>query len=332
MAVDSDVRVIIDLQRPTPKTGLGKPMIIGPAAAGTDYKVYYGLDAVLKDFPNTSEVYKAAYAIFNQGNDSPESIAVMQYATDKLVDFLPSIFSKDWYYLVSVSNAIEDVVAIGDAVQLDNTRQFFTRSSSKTDLATIFAKKYKRTTVMYHSNTANYPEAAWIGRAGTAEAGSLTWKFKTLTGITPMDIDQTELMEIHNLGANTYVTKAGDDITSEGKTVGGEYIDIVQSEDYLVLNIELAIQKLFNRAPKVRYDNTGIAQMEGEVRTVLRRADLNGMIAHDDDGLPLFSTTFKPRSQVDPADREKREYNDGSFAFELAGAIHKATIRGLIKL
>lgn len=332
MAVDNDVKVRIDLQRPTPKTGLGKPLIIGPAAAATEYKIYYGLDAILKDFPNTSEVYKAAYALFNQDDDSPESIAVMQYATDGLGDFLPKVFSKDWYYLVSVSNAVDDVITIGDAVDFDGTREFFTRISSKDDLATIFAKKYKRTAVMYHSNITNYPEAAWIGRAGTAEAGSLTWKFKHLNGITPMDIDQTELMEIHALGANTYVTKAGDDVTSEGKTVSGEFIDIIQSEDYLVLNIELAIQKLFNRSPKVRYDNVGISQMEGEVRTVLGRAFINGMIAVSDDGLPLYSTTFKPRSQVDPADREKRVYNDGSFEFELAGAIHQTTIKGLIKL
>lgn len=332
MAVDKDVKVIIDLQRPTPKVGLGKPMIIGPATDATPYKVYYDLDAVREDFAIVTEVYKAAYAMFNQGNDAPESIAVMQYATDGLVDFLPSIFSKDWYYLISTSNVVADVTAIGDAVELDNSRLYFTRSSSETDLAVIFARKYTRTAVMYHSNVSNYPEAAWVGRAGSAQAGSLTWKFKTLTGISSMDITTTELMEIHALGANTYVTKAGDDITSEGKMVSGEYIDIMQSQDYLILNIELVIQKLFNRSPKVRYDNTGIAQMEGEVKTVLRRADLNGMIAHDDNGLPIYSTTFKSRSQVDPADREQRVYNDGSFEFELAGAIHKSTIRGVIKL
>lgn len=332
MAVDKDVKVIIDLQRPTPKLGLGKPLIISPADTETPYKVYSDLTAVLKDFGTNTEVYKAAYALFNQGNDSPDSIAVMQYVTDGLTDFLTTVFAKDWYYLISLSNDPADVLAIGDAVELDGTRLYFTRSSDKAELPAIFAKKYKRTIVFYHMNTANYPEAALIGRAGSAEAGSLTWKFKTLNGISPLDITTKELDEIHKLGAISYVTKAGDDVTSEGKTVSGEYIDIVQSEDYLVMNIENAVQKLFNRSSKIRYDNTGIAQLEGEVRTVLRRADLNGMIAHDDDGLPLFSTTFKPRSLVDPADREAREYNDGSFEFELAGAIHKATIRGLIKL
>ncbi|WP_347326796.1 DUF3383 family protein [Paenibacillus wenxiniae] len=335
----NDVTVVIDIQRPTPKTGLGRPLIIGSsgAATGKDYKIYYELSAVLADFANTTEVYKAAYALFNQGDNSPESIAIMLYPTGAtLVDWLPTIFAKDWYYLVSTDRTAANIIAIADAVALDNTRQFFAASSSKTDLANYLAKKWKRTTVFYHTNIANYPDAALVGQAGSFEAGSATWKFQPLNGIVALDMTRTELEAIHALGAITYVTKAGDDVTSEGKTVSGEYIDIVQSQDWLIMNIELAVQKLFNRASaagsKIPYDNRGIAQIEGEVRVVLKRADENEMIAHDDDGLPLYSTTFKTRSQVDPADREAREYKGGSFEFELAGAIHKTKITGLIRL
>ncbi len=247
-------------------------------------------------------------------------------------EFMPKTFAKDWYFLVSTSSQIANITAIADAVEQNNSRQFFASTSSKEDLAAIHAKKYTRTTMFYHTTTDNYPEAAWLGAAASAAVGSITWKFKTLKGTTPLDIDTTELNEIHDLGANTYVTKAGDDVTSEGKTVSGEYIDIIHAQDYLVFSIQYAIQKLLNRSPKVRYDNTGIAQLEAEVRTVLKRADLNGMIAHDENGLALFSTHFKSRSDVDPADREKREYNDGSFQFEQAGAIHTAAIKGTIVL
>lgn len=334
MAVKSDVTVTIDIQRPTPKLGFGKPLIIGTSATGMDYKTYFDLSALQKDFPDNTEVYKAAFSLLNQGDNSPSEFAVMLRKTEgeTLADFLPKIFAKDWYFLLSTSSQLADIMAIADAVEQNNTRQYFFSTSSKEDLAAIKAKKYTRTTGMYHVVTDNYPEAAWIGAAGSAEPGSITWKFKTLKGIEPLDIDETELQEIENLGANTYVTKAGDDVTSEGKTVSGEYIDIIHSRDYLVFSIQYAIQKLLNRAPKVRYDNTGISQLEGEVRTVLRRAELNGMIAQDDDGLPLYDTKFKPRSQVDPADREKREYNDGTFEFELAGAIHAARIKGTVKL
>ncbi|AJS59512.1 DUF3383 family protein [Paenibacillus sp. IHBB 10380] len=334
MSVRNDVTVTIDIQRPTPKLGFGKPMIIGSSESGLEYTTYADLEGVKKDFAENTEVYKAAYAIFNQGNNSPAEIAIMLHKTEgeTLADLLDQVFAKDGYFLVSTSNELTDITAIADAVEQNGTRVFLARSSNKANLATVKAKKYTRTAVFYHTESSNYPEAAWIGRAASTLPGSLTWKNLTLRGIIPMDIDTTELMSIHELGANTYVTKAGDDVTSEGMTVSGEYIDIIHSQDYVTQSIELAVQKLFNREDKVRYDNNGISQIEGEVKTVLKRADLNGMIAHDDDDLPLYSTTFKPRSQVDPADREKREYNDGSFTFELAGAIHKTKISGVIKL
>ncbi|TPG84961.1 DUF3383 family protein [Brevibacillus laterosporus] len=334
MAVKSDVIVTIDIQRPTPKLGFGKPLIIGSSAAGMDYKTYYDLDAVREDFAPSTEIYKAAFALLNQGDNSPLEIAVMLHKTEgeTLADFLPKIFEKDWYFLVSTSSQKASILTIADAIEQNNSRQFFASSSNLEDLAAIKAKKYTRTTMFYHTTTDNYPEAAWLGACASADVGSITWKFKTLKGIDVLDISTTEMMAIHDLGANTYVTKAGDDVTSEGKTVSGEYIDIIHSRDYLVFSIQYAIQKLLNRAPKIRYDNTGIAQLEGEVRTILKRADLNGMIAHDENGLALFTTRFKSRAEVDPADREKREYNDGTFQFELAGAIHTVKVKGTIVL
>jgi len=334
VSVRSDVTVTIDIQRPTPKLGFGKPMIIGASVSGLEYTTYADLEAVKKDFAENTEVYKAAYALLNQGDNSPAEIAIMLHKTvgETLEDLVGKVFTKDWYFLLSTTTAIADITTIAEAVEQNDTRMFIAHSSDKANLATLKAKKFTRTALFYHEDVSNYPEAAWVGRAASASPGSLTWKNLTLRGIVPVDMDTTELLSIHDLGANTYVTKAGDDVTSEGKTVSGEYIDIMHSQDYITQSIELAVQKLFNRQDKVRYDNTGISQIEGEVKTVLKRADMNGMIARDEDGLPLYSTTFKPRSQVDPADREKREYNDGSFSFELAGAIHKTKISGVIKL
>ncbi|KAF9139092.1 hypothetical protein BGX30_008391 [Mortierella sp. GBA39] len=312
---------------------MGRPLILGSSVNGQEFKVYNNLDAVAEDHATSSEVYKAAFALFNQGDDSPDSVAVMLYKTDSaLADFLPTIFDKDFYYILSTSSTLANITAIADAVEADDTRLFFASTSKLEDLGNIYSKKYKRTTVQYNVDTSNYPEAAWVGRAGSAVAGSLTWKFKYLNGIEPMQLTKAELDQIHGYNANTYVTKAGDNVTSNGVTVSGEYIDIVQSEDFIIQSISTNVQKLFNRTKKISYDNNGIAQIEAEVKTVLKRADLNGMIAHDDDGLPLYSTSFKTRSQVDPTDREKREYNGGSFTFELAGAIHKTKIKGLIKL
>jgi hypothetical protein len=214
---------------------------------------------------------------------------------------------------------------------LDGSHQYFTRSSSTTDLAAIKAKSFTRTTVLYHTNLANYPEAAWVGAAGSAPVGSVTWKFKKLNGISPLELSATELLAIHDLGANAYVTKAGDDVTSEGKVSGDEYIDIIHAKDYVKSSIEYSIQKLLNSTPKIPYTAAGIAQIEGTVRNVLQSAHNQGIIASDENGIGLYGTTFKSRDEVNPADRAERTYNDGSFFFELAGAVHAARINGVIR-
>jgi hypothetical protein len=336
LANKNDVTVTINIQQPTPKIGFGKPLIIGESAAGSAYKNYADLAAVAVDFISTTEVYKAAQAIFAQGDNAPAEIAIITRKTSETAETLSEAVARallqDWQFLITTTAAVADVVTVAGLIEADGTRQYAARSNSLTDLATIQAGDYERTFVVYHTTITNYPEAAWVGAAGSAAPGSLTWKFKALVGIVPMSITLTEMNAIHALGANTYVTKAGDNVTSEGKMVNGEYIDIVHSEDYLIGSIQFGVQKLLNRMPKVPYTDNGIASIESAVRDVLQRAFNNGMIASDSDNTPLYGTTFKSRQEVDPADRAEREYNDGKFSFQLAGAIHKAAIVGEIIL
>ncbi|WP_342774616.1 DUF3383 family protein [Paenibacillus piri] len=332
-----DVSVVIDLQRPSGRLGFGKVLILGEKAGGSTYKEYADLSGVQADFADTTQEYKAASAIFAQGDLAPASIAIAcRNSTEgeneeTFVERLEQDLGKEWYFLICTSAANTDVLAIADAVESDGSRQFFTRSSTKADLTALKAKKYTRTAVLYHSDLASYPEAAWVGAAGSAPVGSVTWKFKQLNGIAPLELSATELLEIHDLGANTYVTKAGDNVTTEGKVVGDEYIDIVHAKDYMKYSIEYSVQKLLNGSPKIPYTAAGIAQIESTVRTVLQRAHNQGIIASDSDGIGLYGTTFKSRDEVDPADRAARTYNDGSFYFELAGAVHTARIHGVIR-
>ncbi|OMF28305.1 DUF3383 family protein [Paenibacillus sp. FSL H8-0259] len=335
----SDVTVTIAVLKPTPILGgFGKPLILGASVAGKDYKNYADIDAVKVDYAANTEEYKAAAALFAQKNP-PAEIAIISRKTGAspvtLADLLPTLFLKDWHFLVTTTTTVEDLILIADAVEADKSRYFLFRTSSKADLATIKAKNYDRTAPMYHTTVTNYPDAAWVGAVGSLPVGSVDWKGWTLVGIAPLDIDATELNAIHALGANTYVTKAGTNVTSDGRSVSGEFIDFIHSQDYIVYSIQYAVQDLFNQAQaalsKIPYDNRGIAQIESAVRTVLQRAFLQGMIAANEDNVPLYNTTFPPRSQVDPAQVAARNYPDGQFDFVIAGSIQQAAIRGTIK-
>lgn len=330
-----DVNVIIQIETPTPRLGFGKPLILGSAATAKAYKTYLDLATVKADYGETTEEYKAAAAIWAQGDYAPAEIAIARQKTgtepETVSDVLERLLKEDWYFLITTTTAQADVDEFAAAIEADDTREYFARSSDLAAVLTMKAKNYSRTTAFYHKTITNYPEAALIGRVGSAPVGSVTWKFKDLKGIEPLDLTNTELNEIHAAGAITYVTKAGRNQTSEGKTLSGEWIDVIHSKDYITFNIEYAIQILFVDSDKVSFDNTGIAQLESVTRNVLRQAFQQKMIAQDDDGLPLYGTNFKRRSEVDPADRAQRKYNGGEFWFELAGAIHETTIRGVIR-
>ncbi len=334
----SDVKVVISIQRPTPiRGGFGKPLIIGSGTEGMTFKNYAELTAVKADYPETTEEYKAAAAIFAQKNRPAEiAIARRETASQTIAEHLDEMLLQDWYFLVTTGTAVADIIATADKIEVDGTRQYVARTDDLTDAVAVKAKAYDRTALIYHTpdEIAQYPDAAWVGAVGALPVGSVTWKGWTLVGIAPMDLTRTELNAVHAAGANTYVMKAGMAVTSEGAAASGEFIDIVHSRDYLVGSIEIAVQDLFNRAQEMRtkvpYDNNGIAQIESATRTVLQRADKQGMIAKDEDGQPMFTTTFPPRSAVDPANVAARSYPDGRFSFVLAGAIHTAAITGVI--
>ncbi|TCZ76177.1 DUF3383 family protein [Paenibacillus albiflavus] len=336
MASISDVIVVIDVQKPRGRIGFGTPLILGSKSGGKDYKEYSDLDMVEVDYAKGTDEYKAAEAIFAQGDYAPAKIAITCHnstaaATETLSDRLKSVYDRDWYFLIYTKDTVASIIELADEIEKAKGKIFVARSSSKEEAQTIKDKKYDNTAVFYHTTTNNYPDAALVGRAGSAPVGSVTWKFKTLAGIQPLDIDATELRAIHDTGAITYVIKSGDNVTSEGKTVSGEYIDVIHSNDFVKFTIEYEVQKLLNNSGKIPYTTQGISLIEGIVKSVLQRANNQGIIANDADGIGLYGTDFKPREAVDPEDRAKRVYREGNFWYELAGAIHGARINGVVR-
>ena len=126
--------------------------------------------------------------------------------------------------------------------------------------------------------------------------------------------------------------KAGDIVTSEGFVLSGEYADVVDSRDYIIRNIAYKAQKKLNSALKLGFDNAGIGQLEVIVTGVLAEAYGMGMIAQTEDGDADYATDFDTREECPASDRAARSYNGGRFHFGLAGAIHYATINGVMNV
>ena len=327
-----DVNVKIELSKATGSTGFGNPLLLEAGATkAVGYTECYGLDDVLAaGYEATSKMYKAANMLFTQVN-RPAKIAVCS-VEGTAVETLPSLIAKAWRQLVLVGETSEQV-AVADYIETTKDKIFccgVTAENWATLKASVASKKYNR--VFFFVNETDYADAALVGETAGRTAGSFTYKFKTLKGVTPDNLTDAEIEALHTAGAFGYVTKAGDDVTTEGIVCGGDnkYIDITDSIDYVIQNIEYRVQKTLNSNAKVAYDDGGIALIANAVTAALQDAFNNGIIATKEGGAPDFSVSFPMRAATTEADRASRVYNYGTFAFALAGAIHNVKVNGTI--
>ncbi|WP_088005605.1 DUF3383 family protein [Indiicoccus explosivorum] len=334
----SDVTVRITTNRPAGTVGFGKPLIVGELAGGFPYTEYSDLQTLAADFNDTTEVYAKAEALLAQEN-RPEKFAVAAFdpastvagAITTAADLVESLLSKDWYFLIVTEDDLIDLADIAAVVEGSNAtgvpKLFSAQVAAAADLAGLGTGD--RTFVAVHPD-AEHIDAAIVGAVGSREVGSVTWQGKTLVGITSQDLSPAEVTAIEDANGYAYVTKAGDDVTSEGKVLSGEYIDVMHGKDWVKANIEHTVQKIKNQAGKIPYTDGGIATLEAGVLSVLKRGFNQGIIAGDEANNPLFQTNFKSRAETSEEDRALRRYTGGAFSFELAGAIHEAEITGSI--
>lgn len=348
----SDVKVVINLAKPVTSAGFGYPLIFaGKSTTAIPYTICSGINDVIttvggilpSDSSETvatktaaamqSPIYKAALLMLMQ-KSAPSQFAIMQ-SENTAVTALGSMLYEGWRQLIVVSVGTESestAQEISKFIEASGTKMYFT-SVAETGELTITGNE--RTVVLCHKDADEsvvFPEAALVGATSGKPAGSVNYKNQILTGLTPDILSESELSTIEDGKAIAFVLKAGQGVTSNGKTTSGEYIDIVDSKDYIIQNIEYQTQLVLNQNDKVPYDNNGISMLENVCVNVLRTAANNGMIATTDEGSYNYSVDYKPRSQTNASDRAARKYVEGSFSFALLGAIDTVEINGTIEI
>ena len=331
----SDVKVVINLKQPTGKVGFGYPLVFeGKAEKAVAYTECANIEEVVKaGFTETTNVYKAAQRIFAQTN-KPSKIAVCA-TTDNAVTGLATILNKEWRQLIIASAGAEGestFAEIAEFIETAKNKMYFANVTDLTEVTTAM-KDYEHTTVLNYTNAdVICPEAAVVGETAGKKAGSFTYKNQIVKGVDPVELTTSALNAIHAKNCYTIVTKAGDNVTTEGKVLSGEYTDIVDSKDYIISQLEYQIQKALNNADKISYDNNGISMLENICVNVLQDAFNNGIIATNEEGTADYSVTFEARGNTKAEDRKARKYLEGRFNFKLLGAIHEVEITGTIEV
>lgn len=342
-AIPSDIKVSLTLSKSVGKSGFGIPLILaGGQTKAVPYTECVDIDEVRTICGADSPVTTAAALMFKQSNERFK-VAVCA-ATDKAAVAVPKMLSNGWRQLVVPTEGTESdstITEISDVIETSDREYFATvhdlaSAPSKTIPGMVDGKEAQvprdRTIGFSYPVAGVYAAAALVGAIAQKQPGTYTCKNLILKGLDPLLLDDETVQSIHDTGCLTFVTKAGDNVTTEGKTIGGEYIDIVDGKDYIIWRIQNDSQKILNSSNKVPFNDNGIAQLEAACVGVMKDCygDGNLIIETNDDGKPAYSVHYGSRAETNAADRANRHYALGHFSFRLLGAIHTAEINGSI--
>lgn len=323
-----DVKVKIDMTKTYGSLGFGYPLILEEnATAAKAYAEYSNIEAVATGgYETTTNVYKVAQLMFMQEH-KPEKIAICS-TTDGADDWLAdeANISKGWRQLIVINGGetATTTTAIATAIESASVeKMYFANETMPQTLSTAQAivSDKDRTVEFYYTPTTDIPVpvAALVGEIAGLSPGSYTVNNLVLKGLTPLELSQDEIDDIHGLNGITFILSAGDGVCSEGKTSSGEYIDNVDGNDYIKQQLEYKTQKVLNTNLKVPYTNAGIALLEAAAISVMKDAQNKGIVED-------FTVTYALREQTSEADRAERKYFGGNVQYSMQGAIHTVEI------
>lgn len=249
----------------------------------------------------------------------------------------------DWYGLILTSRTEAEVLQAAAWTETQY-KIFFTASqdadiyddASTTDIAYLLKdQEYDRTACIFNEDNDDYADAAWMGRGLPYDPGSITWMFKSLSGVSASDtLTETEITSIKDKNCNLYTKVANLSMMEWGWMVGGEWIDVMHGVDWIRARMQEEIFNKLVNAKKIPYTDSGIAIIEAQIRAVLENAMKKGVIAAAPelfDGQDYIVEAPKV-ADISDVDKGNRLLPDVTWQARLAGAIHKVVVQGRVQV
>lgn len=368
--LDRIVNCDISIEKPVmDSASFGTILIIGdaPPDGGKDLKPVdkYASLAEVTDagWKEGTEIYKAARAAFLQehkpeliyiavrqeraaegdnGEDvkeedteakTKETSAGTGIGLEKFSDTVKRVLAMSgWYGLALAGADTADYDEV--AYIIESAEKLFVFSVQSKELPIPLSRTdYLRTAVIYSDSADEYAHVAWLTECFSYAAGSETWAYKTLSGVSASELTTREMGRFDEANVNYYVTCANKDITLQGKVIGDEWIDVIRFRDWLKNEMQLRIFALFVKYPKIPYLDAGITLVENQMRATLQDGQEAGGIAvteFDENEEPVegFTVTVPKAASLSSAQRATRKLRNCRYSARLAGAIHIVEIQG----
>jgi hypothetical protein len=199
--------------------------------------------------------------------------------------------------------------------------------------AILNASSRKKAHCLYNKNLrvsaskeAGYADVSYLSMVLSKVVGSYTASFKTLSGMFP-DVVSTSLITILKAkNTSWYTTMYGRNITEGSRTCGGvesDWLDVEIGIDWLGSRLQESVISTIFGTDKIAYTDAGAGIIADAVNIILKQAV-------DVSFLATYKLDIQPVADQTESDRNNRIFNGISFTSDLAGAIHKTTIRGKV--
>lgn len=259
-------------------------------------------------------------------------------ATETWADTITAVRAANdsWYYVSTDDHTDAGIQAVATVIQAVDKLYGFSSSeaailtNATTDIFSVLkGLTYDHSFGLYSANAdTQFPECAWIGSQAQAVPGSNTWSFKNLVGVTPDTISDTQTTYAKNKYVATYETIGGISATTRSQTCGAEYIDVMVGVSWTRSRMQEGIWFVLVNSAKVPYIQSGISQIETQVRMVIAEGIRNGLYA----STPAPVIIVPDAATVAANLRATRTLDAIKFEVRLAGAIEKVIVRGTVSV
>lgn len=243
-----------------------------------------------------------------------------------------------WYCLLTGYNSDAYVQAAAAWVEAQtkiyvfdsvNTDSITVAATIGTDaLAVMHMAAYDHSGGTYYPSPARFQSAAWAGRVLPIEPGSETWAFKVLAGVLPTKLRSTYRVNLINRNANWFQTVAGRNVTQYGVTFNGNFLDVVRGLDWLQDDMSKSIFTTLTSNDKISFDDAGVSTIENDVVASLDRAVQRKILRAE----PKPIVTVPKVDDIPENTRALRTIPDIKFSAQLAGAVHKVQVIGVVSV
>lgn len=250
----------------------------------------------------------------------------------------------DWYMMLPTNQGAAVLTAAAAAIEgytapkalLSSTPDSACLDSTSTTdiMAVTNTAAYDRTMLKYHpKSNVDFPAAGWAGRCLPTDPGTITWAYKSLSGIDFTVLNDTEKAAIEGKEGNYYVKISGISNTYWGTCASGEFMDIIRGTDALQARIQEYVYAALSNSDKIPFTDVGASRIQVRIEQALAEftvtpADEERLLTNN----PAPTVTVPKVATVSATNKGNRILPDITFNAFYAGAIHKVQIQGTISL